>query len=370
MRDRAFHPARVWPPLGLAIACVIGAVGATDLTSGWVTVLWILASVFALLTVAEPIRWVVARKKSSPEPEVEQDPQPEPTPQSIEAPMIESQAKVFSPTITQENRPGWKAMCADGKAQQQPYGAVLYITSERETARDFRCLVRRERQEPVNAHLQGGRVGIHSTHYPHAFLGAPPMLEGEYTYEWFGYVDESPDEMLLASGTFRVNNHLQIFCGGDEVPLAQEPFVEGRPRRHRARLTSQPMATPSTFESRAHASPGQGTTKWPSRWRFFIGQGAGGVDLACRKWQIDVPASVSCVVEDPKGVRRPGRLQRAGDMVRCTYPDDFDTEAIAGLHFVHWLAARRHIFGEKGDRLNETTPIHDPIEFSIDVSEE
>lgn len=104
-------------------------------------------------------------------------------------------------------------MCADGKSQQQAYGAVLYITSERETARDFRCLVRKEGEEPVNAHLRGGKVGIHSAHYPHAFPGAPPMLEGEYTFEWFGYVDESPNEMLLASGMFRVNDKLQIFCG-------------------------------------------------------------------------------------------------------------------------------------------------------------
>jgi hypothetical protein len=202
MSDPAFHAARLWTPLGLSVGSVIGAVGATDLTSGWVTALWATAAAFLAIAAIEPIRWALARRK-----------RPEATQQIIQTPTIESQTKVFSPTIVQADRPGWKAMCADGGSQQQPHGAVLYISSERETARDFRCLVRKDGGEPFNAHLQGGKVGRHAAHYPAAFEGAPPVSEGTYTFEWFGYVDESPNEMLLASGTFRVNNHLQVFCG-------------------------------------------------------------------------------------------------------------------------------------------------------------
>jgi hypothetical protein len=343
---------------------VIGAVGATDLTSGWVTVLWILAAFFGVMMLVEPIRWAIARNDSSPEAEVGPERQPEPPPRTIHAPTIASKMKVFSPTITQADRPGWKAMCADGKSQQQPYGAFLYITSERETGRDFRCLLRREGQEPVNAHLQGGKVGIHSAHYPHAFPGAPPMLEGEYSYEWFGYVDNEPTEILLASGMFRVNNHLQVSCDADRP--GQSPT-----ERTEVRLTSSAVASPARRKSTYSTFGGQlREVNAPVWWRFFIGQGPDGVDLSCRKWQMDVPVSIACVVEDPKGVKLPGRLRRVGDdIVRCTYPGDFDVQPTAGLHFVQWLIARHHLFGEDVSDPNGRVGIVDPLEFTIDVVE-
>jgi hypothetical protein len=152
-----------WVRFGLLVAAAVGlaagAAGPTDQDSRVVVALWIGAGIAAIGALVEVAVWWFPRPKP-----------PTPTPQTIHAPTIDSQPESFSPTVVQGDRPGWKAMCADGGSQQQPHGAVLYIASDRETA-------------------------------------------GEYTFEWFGYVDESPNEMLLASGTFRVNSHLQVFCG-------------------------------------------------------------------------------------------------------------------------------------------------------------
>jgi hypothetical protein len=195
------------------------------------------------------------------------------------------------------------------------------------------------------------------------------VSEGEYTFEWFGYVDESPSEVLLASGTFRVNNHLQIFCDGDEIPEVEPPTQQ--PSGPRVRLASSPVATPASHKTTMSGFAGQPPrdVNVPARWRFFIGEGPGGIDLSCRKWQTEVPVSIACVVEDPNGVKLAGQIRHVGDdLVRSTYPTDFGAQPMSGLHFVQWLVARRYLFGEDVSDPNGTVGIIDPIEFTIEVS--
>jgi hypothetical protein len=56
-------------------------------------------------------------------------------------------------------------------------------------------------------------------HYPGEFLGTPsPLVQGEYTFHWLGELGDwiDPNETLLASGTFKVNELGQIFGKGSE----------------------------------------------------------------------------------------------------------------------------------------------------------
>ena len=48
-------------------------------------------------------------------------------------------------------------------------------------------------------------------HYPKTFPGAPPLSPGEYHFSWLGYVEGNENELLLAKGSFKVNQLGQVF---------------------------------------------------------------------------------------------------------------------------------------------------------------
>lgn len=124
---------------------------------------------------------------------------------------IDNPPTVHPPSIVQGDRPGWRAWSEVDP--QQGHGAVLNVESLGEGATVFRCRV---------THLRDGGFidwthrAIKSpsrarAHYPAAFPGAPPLLEGEYQFAWFGYVEGNPNELLLASNTFKVNQMGQVY---------------------------------------------------------------------------------------------------------------------------------------------------------------
>jgi hypothetical protein len=157
------------------------------------------------------------------------------------------------------------------------------------------------------------------------------------------------------------------------IVLRDQALGESQPPEHPGvRLSSAPVATPASRKTTYTTFGGQTRDiDAPVSWRFFIGQGPDGVDLSVRKWQTDVPVSIACVVEDPRGVKQPGRLRQVeDDIVRSTYPTDFDAQPVAGLHFVQWLVARRPLFGEDVSDPNRTVGIIDPMEFTIEITED
>jgi hypothetical protein len=114
-------------------------------------------------------------------------------------------------TLGQGDRPGWEAFCLDA-GESEAQGLRLFLSSSKETASAFRCIVVAPGDRACQAKPTGGQVGRMSVHYPAEFTDAPELTEGEYTFRWFGYIDGK--ETLLASNRFKVNANRQVYCPG------------------------------------------------------------------------------------------------------------------------------------------------------------
>jgi hypothetical protein len=135
---------------------------------------------------------------------------PQPTAQ-VSPGVIDNPPTVHPPSIAQADRPGWRAWSEVDP--QQGHGAVLNIESLGEGVTVFRCRVT---HLPVGGFMDWTHRAIKSptkarVHYPAAFPGAPPLVEGEYRFAWFGYVEGNPHELLLATNAFKVNNMGQVY---------------------------------------------------------------------------------------------------------------------------------------------------------------
>lgn len=83
MEDRVqLHRGRLVAWLGLAVTAVAGALGATNLASGWVLVLWVAAAIFSTLAVGELLWWLAHRIKRFRSGRIK--PAPPPTPPEFE----------------------------------------------------------------------------------------------------------------------------------------------------------------------------------------------------------------------------------------------------------------------------------------------
>jgi hypothetical protein len=135
---------------------------------------------------------------------------PQPTVQ-VSPGAIDKPPTVHPPSISQGDRPGWRAWSEIDP--QQGHGAVLNIKSLGEGVTVFRCRVT---HLPVGGFVDWTHRATRSpsqtrVHYPAAFPGAPSLVEGEYQFTWFGYVEGNPNELLLATNAFKVNQLGQVY---------------------------------------------------------------------------------------------------------------------------------------------------------------
>jgi hypothetical protein len=228
--------------------------------------------------------------------------------------------QLFAPSVIQGDRPGWNASCSDAgyTGSDNRHGAHLFLSSDRETAKTFRCLVREPGGQAILAYPSGGQVGQMMLHYPADFAGAPALTVGEYTFEWFGYVTGEKHEMLLARASFRLNNGLQVFC-------APRPF-EGE-------LLTFPLW-------KFGGATLLGLVRQLDAARISIGLGNPGVLALVLKCSVEDPRKLqTTVVPKPASATTMLLTTQTPGVVSVVYPDDF-AEALPisdGTYSVTWL---------------------------------